>query len=65
MRAGAALEIGDLAIGGAELRALGVGAGPRMGQILRGLLERVTDDPTLNTASALTELVRRELEAGE
>jgi hypothetical protein len=65
MRAGAALEIGDLAIGGAELRALGIAAGPRMGQILRALLERVTDDPSLNTAGALTELVRRELEEGE
>ncbi|HEU4558088.1 MAG TPA: CCA tRNA nucleotidyltransferase [Longimicrobium sp.] len=61
MRAGAALEIGDLAIGGTELRALGIPAGPRMGQILRDLLERVTDDPSLNTVDALTELVRREL----
>jgi tRNA nucleotidyltransferase/poly(A) polymerase len=65
MRAGAALEIGDLAIGGAELRALGVAAGPRMGQILRDLLERVTDDPALNTVSALTEIVRRDLEDAE
>ena len=62
MRAGAALEIGDLAIGGAELRALGIAAGPRMGQILRELLECVTEYPHLNTPDALTELVRRELE---
>jgi hypothetical protein len=62
MRAGAALEIGDLAIGGAELRALGIAAGPRMGQILRGLLERVTDDPALNTVDALSEIVRGELD---
>ena len=65
MRAGAALDIGDLAIGGAELRALGIPAGPRMGRILRDLLERVTDDPSLNTADALTELVRAEVEGGE
>ena len=64
MRSGAALEIGDLAIGGAELRQLGVAAGPRMGELLRGLLERVTDDPSLNNAEALTEIVRGELENG-
>jgi tRNA nucleotidyltransferase (CCA-adding enzyme) len=58
MRAGAALEIGDLAIGGDELRALGVSAGPAMGELLRDLLERVTDDPELNTPAALTALVR-------
>ncbi|HEX8246267.1 MAG TPA: CCA tRNA nucleotidyltransferase [Longimicrobium sp.] len=60
MREGAALEIGDLAIGGAELRALGIAAGPRMGEILRDLLERVTDDPSLNTPERLTEIVERE-----
>ncbi|HYH80672.1 MAG TPA: CCA tRNA nucleotidyltransferase [Longimicrobium sp.] len=65
MREGAALEIGELAIGGAELRALGVAAGPRMGRILRDLLERVTDDPSLNTVDALTAIVRAELEEGE
>jgi tRNA nucleotidyltransferase (CCA-adding enzyme) len=65
MRAGAALEIGDLAIGGDELRALGISAGPAMGEILRGLLERVTDDPSLNTVDALTEIVRASLEAGD
>ncbi|HET7234200.1 MAG TPA: CCA tRNA nucleotidyltransferase [Longimicrobium sp.] len=65
MRAGAALEVGDLAIGGADLRALGVAAGPRMGELLRGLLERVIEDPKLNTPDALTEIVRRELRGGE
>ena len=62
MRSGAALEINELAIGGGELRALGIGAGPRMGDILRGLLERVTDEPSLNTPDALTEIVRSALE---
>jgi len=61
MRRGAALEIGDLAVGGAELRALGIAAGPRMGDILRALLERVTDDPSLNTPAALTRIVESEL----
>lgn len=65
MRAGAALEIGDLAIGGEELRALGVPAGPAMGEILRDLLERVTDDPSLNTPDALTEIVQERLGQGD
>jgi tRNA nucleotidyltransferase/poly(A) polymerase len=65
MRAGAALEIGDLAIGGDELRALGISAGPAMGEILRDLLERVTDDPALNTVEALSAIVQRELEDAE
>ncbi|HEV7589375.1 MAG TPA: CCA tRNA nucleotidyltransferase [Longimicrobium sp.] len=63
MRAGAALEIGDLAIGGDEVRALGVSAGPAVGEILRDLLERVTDDPFLNTPDALIEIVRERLDS--
>jgi tRNA nucleotidyltransferase (CCA-adding enzyme) len=62
LRSGAPLEIGDLALGGEELRALGIPAGPLMGEILRGLLETVTDDPSLNTPEALEELVRRRIE---
>ncbi|MBW3629431.1 MAG: CCA tRNA nucleotidyltransferase [Gemmatimonadetes bacterium] len=50
------LDIGDLAIGGAELRALGIPPGPRFGEILRQLLERVTEDPSLNTPERLAEL---------
>jgi tRNA nucleotidyltransferase/poly(A) polymerase len=61
LAAAPALTIGDLAIGGAELRGLGVPAGPAMGEILRDLLERVTDDPSLNTPEALSEIVRAEL----
>jgi hypothetical protein len=32
-----------------------------MGEILRDLLERVTDDPSLNTPEALAEIVRARL----
>jgi tRNA nucleotidyltransferase (CCA-adding enzyme) len=64
MRSGDALEIGDLAIGGGDLRALGIPAGPLMGEILRDLLEVVTDDPTLNTPDALADIVRRRIDAG-
>ena len=56
------LTIGDLAIGGAELRQIGIPAGPLMGEILRDLLERVTDDPSLNTREALTGIVRARLD---
>ncbi|HEU4455058.1 MAG TPA: CCA tRNA nucleotidyltransferase, partial [Longimicrobium sp.] len=64
LRSGDALEIGDLAIGGDDLRALGIPAGPLMGEILRDLLETVTDDPSLNTPDALADLVRARIDAG-
>lgn len=53
----APLEIGDLAISGAELRALGIPPGPLYGQILRDLLERVTDDPALNDRETLMGMI--------
>jgi tRNA nucleotidyltransferase/poly(A) polymerase len=56
------LTIGDLAIDGLALRALGIPAGPRMGEILRDLLEVVTDDPRLNTPEDLERLVREQVE---
>lgn len=49
-----ALSVKDLAIGGHELIALGVPAGPGIGRILRALLERVLDDPDGNTPERLT-----------
>lgn len=59
-RAQPALHAGDLAIGGGELKAAGLEPGPRFGEILADLLERVTDDPELNQKEALLEIVRRE-----
>jgi tRNA nucleotidyltransferase (CCA-adding enzyme) len=53
---GTALEVADLAIGGAELRSLGIRPGPAYGEILRELMERVTDDPSLNRAERLLAL---------
>jgi hypothetical protein len=50
-----------LAIDGAELRRLGIPAGPLMGEILRDLLERVTDDPALNDSDTLRGLVRERI----
>jgi tRNA nucleotidyltransferase (CCA-adding enzyme) len=58
LSAHAPLATRDLAIGGDDLRALGVPTGPLYGQILRDLLERVTDDPSLNERETLTEIVR-------
>lgn len=55
------LAIADLAIGGTELRAAGIPSGPLYGEILRDLLERVTDDPSLNTRERLVEMVEREI----
>jgi tRNA nucleotidyltransferase/poly(A) polymerase len=57
----APLEIGDLAIGGAELRALGLSPGPLYGEILRDLLERVTDDPSLNDRETLMRMVAQRI----
>ena len=48
---------GQLAIGGTELQALGV-TGPRIGEVLAGLLERVIDDPRLNQRDTLLALAR-------
>lgn len=58
------LEIGDLAIGGGELRQLGLPPGPLYGEILRDLLERVTDDPSLNDRDTLLGMVARRIDAG-
>jgi tRNA nucleotidyltransferase (CCA-adding enzyme) len=51
------LEIGDLAIGGADLRRLGLRPGPRFGEILRTLVDRVVEEPALNTPDQLERLV--------
>jgi tRNA nucleotidyltransferase (CCA-adding enzyme) len=61
----APLEIGDLAIGGAELRALGIPPGPLYGEILRDLLERVTDEPSLNDRETLMGMIARRISDGE
>src|SRR5438552_9516559 len=52
-----ALRVGDLAIGGEDvMRELGIPPGPRVGQVLTRLLERVIDDPELNTRNTLIRL---------
>jgi hypothetical protein len=47
------IDLGDLALDGEDLRQAGVPPGPAMGQVLRGLLAQVLDDPARNTREAL------------
>jgi tRNA nucleotidyltransferase (CCA-adding enzyme) len=48
---------GDLAVTGADIQQLGA-SGPRVGEILGALLDRVLDDPSLNTRDRLLALAR-------
>jgi tRNA nucleotidyltransferase (CCA-adding enzyme) len=68
LRAAAALRVSDLAIGGADvMQALALSPGPKVGQVLARLLERVLDEPSLNTHEQLLALlpeVAREPDAG-
>jgi tRNA nucleotidyltransferase (CCA-adding enzyme) len=51
-------RISDLAVDGADLLGLGFREGPRIGEGLAELLERVLADPTLNTRERLLEEAR-------
>ena len=53
------IELSDLAIDGEDLRKAGIRRGPQMGQLLHALLQRVIDDPTLNTNAKLLELAKQ------
>ena len=55
---GDALTRDALAISGVDLRAAGVEPGPKMGRVLDHLLERVLEDPALNTREQLLALAR-------
>ncbi|NOY92430.1 MAG: CCA tRNA nucleotidyltransferase [Deltaproteobacteria bacterium] len=60
--AGAALGVKDLALrGDALMSELGLSPGPRVGAILRALLERVLEDPELNTRDHLLALAAEEI----
>ena len=47
------LAIGDLAVTGEDLKESGIPAGPKMGEVLRALLDAVLEEPALNTKGAL------------
>jgi tRNA nucleotidyltransferase (CCA-adding enzyme) len=57
-RRGDALTRSDLAVSGSDLEALGA-RGPRVGRMLADLLERVLEDPGLNTKDRLLDLARK------
>jgi tRNA nucleotidyltransferase (CCA-adding enzyme) len=52
------LTTNELAIDGRDLKLLGLEPGPRFGEILRALLDRVIEEPSLNERDRLVELVR-------
>lgn len=57
-RSKAPLSLGDLAVTGDDLVAAGVPKGPAVGETLRALLDRVLEDPSLNSKEKLLSLVR-------
>lgn len=52
------LTTGDLAIDGDDLKRLGLPPGPQFGDILRGLLDAVVEDPSLNEKKKLLAMAR-------
>ena len=52
------IAVADLAVDGEDLRQAGIPDGPRMGKVLHALLDRVIDDPSLNTTATLLALAR-------
>jgi len=58
IRSAVPLTISQLAVSGEDLLALRIPPGPVYGDILRDLLEQVTDDPSLNEKEVLLGLVR-------
>ncbi len=55
------IALADLALTGDDLRRAGIPAGPMMGRILHDLLDRVLDDPTLNTHDQLLALAQQRI----
>ncbi|MBI2346215.1 MAG: HD domain-containing protein [Deltaproteobacteria bacterium] len=49
----------DLAVNGHDLMAIGFPAGPRMGEIIKQLVELCLDDPALNDKSRLLDLAKQ------
>jgi len=53
------IALGDLAVTGDDLRAVGLRPGPQLGRILQQLLAQVLVDPTLNTNDDLLRMARQ------
>jgi tRNA nucleotidyltransferase (CCA-adding enzyme) len=56
-------RLGDLAVNGGDLIALGFTPGPALGRVLQELLRDVVDDPRRNTRDALLQRARAKLPA--
>jgi tRNA nucleotidyltransferase (CCA-adding enzyme) len=54
-----AFGLGDLAVKGADLASIGLPPGPKMGMMLKELLETVIDDPALNDRGRLLEIAEK------
>ena len=52
------LKLSELEISGKDLIAIGVKPGPDMGRILKALLDRVLEEPELNTREQLLAIVK-------
>jgi tRNA nucleotidyltransferase (CCA-adding enzyme) len=52
------IELADLAIDGEDLQKAGIKNGPQMGKVLYALLDRVIEDPSLNTNATLLALAK-------
>ena len=61
---GDCLTLGDMALTGEDLKALGVAPGPEMGKLLRRLLEAVQRGEAANTPAARGERAKRLLKRG-
>ncbi len=60
----APLSIRELEVSGADLIALGMDPGPKMGELLKHLLSIVLDDPKQNTRESLMGLAKQEIKNG-
>lgn len=58
------VEIGDLAIDGNDLKAIGLEPGPKFARILEDCLERVIEDPERNTRRGLLDYARGRYASG-
>ncbi len=61
IRRGDPVALGDLAIGGNDLKALGLTPGPEFARILEACLDEVIVDPRLNRRDDLMEIARRQV----
>ncbi|HEX7938651.1 MAG TPA: CCA tRNA nucleotidyltransferase [Gemmatimonadaceae bacterium] len=58
------VDLRDLAVDGDDLRQAGVQPGPQLGKMLAALLDKVLDDPSLNTRDRLLAAARTLVEKG-